>query len=641
MSLAAPLGLLAAAFVAPLVVWYLLRARRPRVEISSTWLWRDDDGSVTAALPWQRFRGDVTFWLVLVAILVAAVALARPALPTTTVLGEHTILLIDSSASMLAVEDGPTRLELARREADRLVEGIGPGQLVSVVEAGPRARVLLSASTEASAVRRALRQVDLSEAAADLSDAFTLAAALQRPGQDTVVHLLTDGEVPAEHAASAPPGLRVTAVGDATDNLAVTRLQAVATTPGRASAFVEVRNFGETPAAALLDLRVDGVTVDTEQVTLPARGAETVLSDVAIAPAQQADHAVLTATLVAEDGDALALDDTAAVVVAGATQLQVLVAGPGNVFIESALAAAGAEVRTAPAVPDDLTGIDLLVVDGVEGPSRPPVPTLYVGSTTTATGVQQLPAVERPAVTYQSPDAPVLADVDLSSVAIAAARPVEAPAFEPLVAGPDGVLIAAGNVDGRSVIHIGFDLRDSNLPLDVAWPVLVGNVLTELAGADARAPVVVGSEVQLQPPPGATAVELAPPSGQPRRLDRTRAVARLDRVGIWDVTWIGEEEALAAAESPLPLAVQPLPAESDLARPAPAASSDQGEGSVTTADGVRLVGSGLLGAVLVALLAEWAWAHGVRIGRTRRRPGSQSRTARTERRSRSRQKASV
>lgn len=639
MSLAAPLGLLAAAFAVPLVVWYLLRARRPRVDVSSTWLWRDDDGSVTAALPWQRFRGDVTFWLVLVAILVAAIALARPALPTTTVLGDHTILLIDSSASMLAVEDGPTRLELARREAERIVEGIGPGQLVSVVEAGPRARVLLSASAEANAVRRALGQVDLSEAAADLSDAFTLAAALQRPGQDTVVHLLTDGEVPAEHAAAAPPGLRVTAVGEATDNLAVTRLQAVATTTGRASAFVEVRNFGETPAEALLDLRVDGLTVDTEQVTLPARGSQTVLSDVAVAPAQQADHAVLTATLVAEDDDALALDDTAAVVVSGATQLRVLVAGPGNVFIESAIAAAGAEVRTAPAVPDDLTGIDLLVVDGVAGPSRPSVPTLYVGPTTTATGIQQLAPVERPAVTFQSPDAPLLADVDLSSVAIAAARPVEAPAFEALVAGPDGTLIAAGTVDGRNVIHIGFDLRDSNLPLDVAWPVFVGNVLTELAGGDARAPTVVGSEVQLQPPPGATGVELAPPSGEPRRLDRSRAVARLDRVGVWDVTWIGDGDVLAAAESPLPLAVQPLPAESDLARPAPAASADPGGGAVTTADGVRLVGSGLLTAALVALLVEWAWAHGVRVRRTPRGRGPASRTGVARRRSR--QKAGV
>ena len=641
MSLSAPLGLLAAAFVAPLVVWYLLRARRPRVDVSSTWLWREDDGSVTAALPWQRFRGDVTFWLVLLAILVAAVALARPALPTRTVLGDHTILLMDSSASMLAVEDGPTRLELARREAERLVEGVGPGQLVSVVEAGPRARVLLSASADANAVRRALGQVDLSEAAADLGDAFTLAAALQRPGQDTVVHLLTDGELPAEHAASAPDGLRVTSVGSATDNLAVTRLQAVTTTTGRASAFVEVRNFGQTPADALVDLRVDGVTVDTEQVSLPARGSQTVLSDVAVVPAQQADHAVLTATLVTEDGDALALDDTAAVVVTGATALRVLVAGPGNVFIESALAAAGAEVRTAPTVPDELAGIDLLVVDGVDGPARPPVPTLYVAPTSTAAGIEQLQEVERPVVTFQAPEAALLADVDLSSIAIAAARPAEAPGFEALVAGPDGVLVAAGRVDGRRVLHVGFDLRDSNLPLDVAWPVLVGNVLTELAGADARAPAVVGAEVDLQPPPGATAVELSPPGGQARQLDRTRAVARLDRVGIWDVAWVGDEQALAAADPPLPLAVQPLPAESDLARPAPTASSDAGGTTVTTTDGVRLIGSGLLTAALLALLVEWAWAHGVGPGRFRRGRRARRRTGRATAGSRSRRQAGV
>ena len=79
-----------------------------------------------------------------------ALALAQPYLPVPAVLGDHTILLVDASGSMLADEQGPTRLELARREADALVDTMSPGQEISVVEAGARARVLLSASSDAA-----------------------------------------------------------------------------------------------------------------------------------------------------------------------------------------------------------------------------------------------------------------------------------------------------------------------------------------------------------------------------------------------------------------------------------------------------------------------------------------------------------
>ena len=153
MNLAAPLGLLAAALAVPLVAWYVLRSRRPRQVVASTFLWGRTERSVAAAVPWQRFRPDVTFWLLLAALLLGALALARPFRTVPAELGDHTVVVLDASGSMLADEDGPTRLELARREARELTDKLGPGQLMSVVEAGTRARVLLSASSDPAAIR--------------------------------------------------------------------------------------------------------------------------------------------------------------------------------------------------------------------------------------------------------------------------------------------------------------------------------------------------------------------------------------------------------------------------------------------------------------------------------------------------------
>jgi hypothetical protein len=154
--LLSPVGLAASAALLPLVAWYLLRPRRRRLTVGSTFLWRALDRPATAATPWQPFRGDATFWLAALAIAAIAATLARPAVPVPVALGDHTILVVDVSGSMLAVEDGVTRAELARRAATDLTGSLGPGQEVSVVSAGPRARVVLAASSDAREVARAL-----------------------------------------------------------------------------------------------------------------------------------------------------------------------------------------------------------------------------------------------------------------------------------------------------------------------------------------------------------------------------------------------------------------------------------------------------------------------------------------------------
>ena len=597
MSLLSPLGLAAAALAVPLVLWYVLRARRPRVEVSSTYLWRRSGDSVTAAVPWQRFRPDRTFWLVLAAILLGALALARPALPVDTPLGAHTIVIIDASASMLADEDGPTRLELARRHGEQMIAALGPGQTMSVLRAAERARVLVSNTADVSAARDAVGAVTSAQGVADLDDAVTLATSLAQPGQPTVIHLITDhapddGEIP-----TAPDDLRVTAVGSDRSNLAVTRMQAVPS--GRSvRIFAQVRNFGVTPMQARLEIGSGATRLDTRQMRLAPREHADVVLDV-----DQPDDPVISANVSATAGgtDALHLDDTAYAVVADDPARTAVVAGPGNVFLEQALTAAGTQVRTSPVVPEDLRGVDLLVVDRVAQPRVPSVPTIAVQPTTAMDGVSTGPPVDDPVVTFQQPDHPLLAEVDLSRLAAATAEPVDAPALTPIAAGPDGALIVAGRVSGQPVLHIGFDLLASTLPLDVAWPVLMSNAVQWLTGAAAAAPTAVGSPLPLDAPAGATAVELLAPDGTTHRLEVAAAPPAADQIGVWQARWEGVDAP------PATIAVNAAASESDLvaARPTGALAAAQ----TAIGRGLRVFGPGIAAAVLVLLVLEWVLAH--------------------------------
>jgi hypothetical protein len=648
MTFGAPWGLAAAALAAPLTLWYVLRARRPRVQVSSTFLWRQTDRSVAAAVPWQRFRPDRTYWMVLVAIVAGALALARPTIAAPAALGDHTIVILDTSASMQATEDGPTRFELARRDIRELIGRMSGAQSMSIIEAGPRARVLAAATTDATAVRRALDQAQASGGGADMADAFTLAASLQRPGEITVTHLYTDGPLPSGVESLAPPGLTVNGVGTDRPNLAVSRLQAL---PGGASggqAFVQVRNLGQLPVSAVVTLTLDGEEIARRDVDLGPRQTEDLI--VAVEAPSAGARGVLRATVrpdvdpqdaeAAAQADALAIDNTAVAVLSAPRRVRALVAGPGNVFVESALASVeGVTVRTTPAVPTDLSAVDLLVVDRVLAPLRPSVPTLYIAPTRAPADVTiGSPPLELPALTFQDPAAELLTDVDLSGVAIAEAQRVEAPTLQTLASGPGGPLLLAGRLSGTPVVYLPFALNDSNIALQVAWPVLVANSVNFLAGPPAASPLVAGTLATVPVPADAAAITVTPPGGEDIRLDPLRPQVRVDNPGLWEVRYSiacakrlaagcpeGIYSAKAEQEPPaLSLAVNADPEESDLARgrPKPLEAPGQRRGETTTpSEGRRSLSPFLLIVPLVMLVADALWrpARVRNTGHTRRR----------------------
>lgn len=610
MRLLAPAGLWAAAALVPLVAWYLLRPRRRRVTVGSTYLWRALDRPATAATPWQRFRGDVTFWLAALALLALVAALARPAVPVPVALGDHTILVVDTSGSMLAVEDGTTRAELARRDATELTSALGPGQQVSIVTAGPRARIELAASTDAREVGRTLAGLTTTHAPADVADAFTLATSLQRPGERTVVHLLTDRDLTAEARAAAPPGLAVTGIGTDRPNVAITRLSTAAAGAGDHRFLAQVRNYAPMEVTGRLQIDVDGVVVLEAPLQLAPRATEDVVATV-----PGGDGQLLTARLALDESvtgeipDALAHDDEASVELTAPEQLAILVAGPGSTFVEGALGAMpGVQVETAATVPADLTGVDLLVVDRVAAPDDLTVPTLLLGPTTWPAGIVAGDAVELPSLTYQATQHPLLADVDLTGLGVASAVRLDAPALTPLASGPDGPLLAAGRIGGVPVVALPFDLSASDLPLRPAWPLLVANATSWAVGGTAGGEAVpVGSVVTpdlgtagdgaplvAHPPDGAATFELA--AGGPRLAD-----VLLDRTGVWRFE--------AEDGTSLRLPVVTASDEGDLAAPRPASTatplaSAAEEGSTGLAELTRWA----VLAALVLLVAEWAWS---------------------------------
>ena len=546
MTLGNPAGLLLLALAVPVLLLHVLRPRRPRAAVPSTFLWRDAGAPTTAASPWQRLRWSLPLILQLLAVAVLAGAAARPARVVEVGLARHSVFVIDASGSMLARDGDPDRLADARRRASSLRNRLPGGGVASVVEAGPTPRVLLTASSDGDAFSSALRRLTATASRPDLPAAFSLAESLETPGHPLGVVFISDGALTTDEQAVLPPGTRYEKVGDRAANRAVTSLVVEPRGSG-IHASVTVRNAAGPDVRQRLRVDVDGRTATVLDLDLPAGATVTRELDV---PAGDRVEASL------EGDDLLAADNRAVAVGGRRPPLRVLLAGPDDPFVERLLAAIpGVTVERRPdAAP--AAGFDLALYDRVDPPAAPGAPFWAIAPPGGVPGVRVAGVVEQPAVALVRSDLPVLAGLDVSDVAVAAAQRLEpAPGVEVLIAAEGAPLLLRGELGGAPFAYLAFALSDSNLPIKVVFPVLADRLLTDLAGGAAPAGALrVGQPL---PVPIGVAVEVDGPRGG-RQLAAGDPVPVADRPGFWAVTPVGGARRVVAVNAD-PAEADPTP----------------------------------------------------------------------------------
>jgi Mg-chelatase subunit ChlD len=590
MSLTHPAALWLLALAVPVVLLHVLRPRRQAVVVSSTYLWRDLSSPVSAASPWQRLRPSILLFLQLLAVVLLALAAARPVHLTDAPLARHTVFILDTSGSMAATDGQPDRLGEAKARARGLRRQLPGGGLASLVVASPEPRVALSASPDTRAFSEALGAVPPAAGAADFAGAFNLAESLESPGVPVGFLLLSDGGLDPAARRLLPPGTRYERIGERTTNRAITRL-AVEPRGSGLHALVALRNTGGPSATQTLRLDVDGRTVKREQVSLPAGALVEREYDL---PGGERVEAFLGGE------DLLGADDHAFATAGLRRQLRVLLAGPDDVFLERLLAAVpGVTVeRTPDSRP--APGADLAVYDGVAVPPDPGAPFLAIAPPGGAPGVKSTGDVDQPAVTLVRAEHPLLAGLDLSAVGVAKAQRLEpSGGNEVLVASEETPLLVRGTRGGRPFVYLGFGLADSNLPLQVAFPVLGDRLLTDLAGSTATpGDLRAGQPI---PVPSAAAVTVTRPGGARIEVPAGASGPVADRPGFYTVSQAGKP--------PTTVAVNAAPTESELTPaqrlPSPPRPSAPGErppaGEVSL---LRLVVAALLVVLALELLAS-------------------------------------
>lgn len=566
MNLVHPAALALGALALPIIGFYILKIRLRRVPVSTLLFWEQIFEEKKPRSLWQQLRHWISLLLQLAFLAFLVLALADPIFRWQQAQARRLVLVVDNSASMNATDVLPTRLESAREEARRQIEGLRLGDELAVIAAGPQPRVVCGMTDHQRTLREAVDMIPPCDGPTRVTEAVELARRLLSGSDKTrKAIVLTDACFEGAAELAKRDDVELIAVGGKdTPNVAITRLQARRSLidPIGYEILVEVANYSKEPVSCRLELDLEDDPIDVVPLTLePGKPV------VQMFEKTSAEGGRLRARI--DRSDALPADNTAWAILPRRSRQKVVLVTRGNVFLE----------KVFEAIP--LVDLEVLKVeDGQPVPGPKPSSSgqeaqaivVYHRSLPTSLPLGQVVVIEpgrsdaswdvgevlhNPIVAKQDRESSLMAHIRLDNVLMPEARKLtlkgpahvlaESASGDPLYA----IIDRAGTDRSNKVAVLTVDLDKSDLPLQTVFPIMMTNLLNWYSGTkgELRESLTTGSVATVDVPVGsdpaaARSVVLRAPDGSERTIpvpagSTKAAVGPLDRCGVWMVK-VGE-----------------------------------------------------------------------------------------------------
>ena len=565
-----------------IVLLYFLKLKRRPLEVPSTYLWRKLIEDLRVNSIWQRLRQNLLLLLQLLVLLLAAIALLRPAWHTQKLLGSRFIFLIDNSASMNASDAAPSRLAEAKERARELIDQMSAGDVGMVVSFADSANVEQPFTANRALLRRRLQAIRPTNRSTRIDEALRVASGLANPGraaftssdtrvadsQPATLYIFSDGRFPSVEGFSlgnlTPKFISIGKPN--ADNIAITAFSTrrAKGDAARLQAFARIDNFTAAPVTAQLELTLGNELVDATKVELAPRSGSGVAFDLG-----QPEGGTLRLRLLT--GGSLKADDVAWTAINRPRRSRTLLVTPGNEPLELALSAGHArEVADVSVVgPQTLAdqqtmrrlaggSYDLVIFDQCAPKEMPQANTVFIGQLPPLASWSAGPTRTAPQIIDIDAGHPLVQLIDLSNVAFIEGRPLKPPPGATVLVDSDaGPLLAIAAREGFQDVVLGAEIMtideagqaraNTDWPLRLSFPVFALNLLEVLGGtrdSSATGSVPPGQLVRLRPEVVAERLTIRTPSGRSVPLTRAKGAAfhfsDTEELGVYGVVERGD-----------------------------------------------------------------------------------------------------
>jgi hypothetical protein len=565
---------------AVVVVFYILKLRRRPVAVPFAPLWMRvlRDKEATTLLSQLKRLLSLLLQLALLALMMLALGDPRPGPGASE--ARHLVVLIDASASMKAVDvpQGPpagqeaaqggtrlrTRLDEAKDKVRELVRGLGPSDRAMIAQLDAAVTPLSTMTGDVAELDATLARVRAVDVRASLAGGLRFATdslrGLSRPEivlvSDGAVGEAVDGRGAVDLGAATLSFVRV---GSRDRNLGITGF-AVRRYPldkSRYEVLLEATNTSAQPEDVALELYGDEQLTDVVKLRL-APGESTSRFYANLSGANRTLEARLG--LAGGGHDDLPADDRAWALLPERRRARVQAVTRGNMYLEAALLLDEylEVVTVAPDAYPAPGAFDVTIFDAVAPPLKPGSGSvLYLAPprdehTPFKLGKAIVSGADY-AVGFDEVDTkhPLARYLSLGEVNIARARVLEGGDGDQAVGKSfRGTLLLAGRRASGKFVALGFDVRESDLPLRIAWPLLLLSTIQLFIEEDAGylSSFKTGEVWSIPASPAAKTARLTTPGGgvEVVPIKDGRAVFLGEQAGLYELAVVGEGGAVTA-----------------------------------------------------------------------------------------------
>ncbi|MEP6667650.1 MAG: VWA domain-containing protein [Chthoniobacter sp.] len=602
------------ALLVPLIAFYFLKLKRPRVAIPSLVLWRQVLNDQRVNSPFQRFKRNLLLLLQILILALLVLAAMQPFLRREAARAHRLPVLIDVSASMGALDHarGTTRLDEVKRTLRERIDGLLPDQELCLVAFGKTAHRLTPFTNNHRELRDALDALTVEDVPSDVEEALRLAQALGRTEPFDKVLLLSDGNLPTQANFELPFQIDFQKTTPGGSNFGIVAFSARRAPGGHWQVFVQLAGSANAESTTgTLELRQEDKVIAHEDLSLTRGSSPRLAFDLAGGPG-----AILEARLRLNDFDSLAADDTAWLTLPATRPLAIFV--PENLAGYRHALAALEDVNVFPQADAPTPAVfDLVISDHEEDMEKPARVRCAIGII--PVDVRSLVTIEgksAQAIDWRR-DSPLLQHVSLRDV-VFMEQPVSTGAttddalaqlgYEILAQGEHGPLMLDKHVGETLHIALLFHTDRSTLPFRVGFPIFVSN-LVQIALHESGLSEAEAARTGVLNAGGFTPNASCSISG-PANFRRTAQADELGRLSGLPAPHAGEYTITASGGSPQPVGASLLSTtETSLAAVDQLQFNDQLTVAAATAPAKsdRTLWWIIAFAAFLALLVEWWW----------------------------------
>jgi len=492
-------GIFAAAAVFATAL-YILKLRRRTVPVPFSKLWEKILRDKEATSLFSRLKRLLSLLVQLALLALLAIALGDPrAEALVTKGGKNLVVLVDASASMQATDVGTSRLGAAKEEVKRVIRGLGGADRMLVAQMDAAITPLGPMSGDTSELERALDSIKATDARADFPRALRFATDSLRGLSNPEIIVVSDGRLgdAVDSAGKVHIADDVTLtyvpIGTAARNVGITAfsVRRYPLDKSRYEVMLEVTNTGPEQEDIELSLLGDNTLVDLTKLRLkPGERLPRFYPNLSGA------SRTLEAKIAPLPGskDSLPADDHAYALLPERRRAKVLVVSPGNTYLEAALlldeyldVQVASPKEYVEKIAPSGAKLDVIIFDGATPANAPRANAIYLDPRGPGSPVKVEGELKQPGFDKIERKHPIVRWTALDDVNVARGHKLVAEPGDKVVGASDqGPILVAGQRGGFKFVALGFDTRDSDLPLRVAWPLLLLNSINWFTDEDAQ-----------------------------------------------------------------------------------------------------------------------------------------------------------